>query len=389
MDMNKVFYKTILKNAFSVPFQIKFWDGEVVKYGKGESEFTFIINSPIPANEIKNDPSMALGEAYMNNRIDLDGDLQKVIEYLFGNGKSFLHGPIINKFMNNNIKKSKDNVQYHYDIGNDFYKLWLDDSMTYSCGYFQCPDDTLNDAQKNKVAHILRKLNLEEGQTLLDIGCGWGELIITAAKEYKVKSMGITLSSEQFAKVEERIKDEKLEDLVEVQLLDYRHLKNKQFDRLVSVGMLEHVGKECLQEYFCSVNKLLRPEGVSLLHCITGIRGTGVDTWIEKYIFPGGYIPRVKELVSHIADEEFHLIDMESLRIHYAKTLENWAENFEQALPEIINSKDETFARMWRLYLNACAASFNCGNMDVHQFLFTKGANNELPLTREYMYEPV
>ena len=387
MEMNKILYKTILKNAFFVPFKIRFWDGEIIKYGEGESEFTFIINNPIPLTEIQKDPSMALGDAYMSNAIDLDGNLQKVIEYLYNNSKSFLHGPIINKIFSNNRKKSKDNVEYHYDIGNDFYRLWLDDSMTYSCGYFQSPDDTLNDAQKNKVDYILRKLNLENGQTLLDIGCGWGELILTAAKEYQVKSMGITLSSEQFLKVKERIKVEKLEDLVEVQLLDYRELKKRKFDRIVSVGMVEHVGKDCLHEYFSAVNKLLMPKGVSLLHSITSNSGVGIDTWIDKYVFPGGYLPTVEELTSNIRNEDFHLIDVESLRIHYAKTLEHWAKNFENALPEIMKIKDETFTRMWRLYLNGCAASFNCGNIDIHQLLFTKGVNNELPLTREYMYQ--
>lgn len=385
--MNKTIYKNVFKNAFVVPFQIKFWDGEVVKYGEGESEFTFIMNSPIPITEIQKDPSMALGEAYMDNKIDLDGDLEKVMEYLYNNRKSFFHVPMINKYLHNNIKKSREYIHHHYDIGNDFYRLWLDDSMTYSCGYFQVPDESLNDAQKNKITYILKKLNLKEGQTLLDIGCGWGELIMTAAKEYGVKSMGITLSTEQFNMVNQRIKDEKLEDMVEVQQLDYRELKNRKFDRLVSVGMIEHVGKKDIPEYFSTVNRLLNSGGMSLLHCITGITGASVNTWIDKYIFPGGYLPTVKELTLNIENEEFHLIDAESLRIHYVKTLEHWAENYENALSEIIKIKDETFIRMWRLYLNGCAASFNCGNIDVHQLLFTKGVNNELPLTREYMYK--
>ncbi|KNZ40403.1 SAM-dependent methyltransferase [Acetobacterium bakii] len=388
MNINKTVYKTILKKAFVVPFQIKFWDGEVVKYGEGQSEFTFIFNTPLAVSEIQKNPSMALGEAYMKNDIDLDGDLQKVIEYLYNNRKSLLHGPAKGKFLkNNNIIKSKDNVHHHYDIGNDFYELWLDDSMTYSCGYFQSPDDNLNNAQKSKNAYILKKLNLKKGQTLLDIGCGWGELILTAAKDYEVKCTGITLSKEQFLKVSERIRAEKLDDLVEIELLDYRELKNKSFDRVVSVGMVEHVGKDCLSEYFCTVNRLLNEEGVSLLHCITGFSGTAIDSWIDKYIFPGGYLPTVKELISYMANEKFHLIDAESLRAHYVKTLEHWANNFEKALPKIISTRDETFARMWRLYLNGCAASFNCGNIDVHQLLFTKGINNELPLTRDYLYQ--
>ncbi|WP_143323986.1 cyclopropane-fatty-acyl-phospholipid synthase family protein, partial [Clostridium sp. BL-8] len=207
------------------------------------------------------------------------------------------------------------------DIGNDFYKLWLDDTMTYSCGYFKSKDDSLIQAQKNKVEHILKKLNLKEGETLLDIGCGWGELITSAAKKYKVKAMGITLSAEQLEKVKERIKNEGLEDLVEVQLVDYRELKNRTFDKVVSVGMLEHVGQDHLKEYFASVNNLLNDKGVSLLHCITSTEIGGNNTWINKYIFPGGYIPAVKELVNCMSDVGFSLNDAENLRLHYGRTL--------------------------------------------------------------------
>lgn len=390
MSIDKVFYKTLFKNLFSDPCKVKFWDGEVERYGTDESEFEIIFNEPIPKADIINDPSLAFGEAYMSKKIDIEGSVQKVIESLYNNKESFLSnsGKYANliRIISNNVKRSKENIQFHYDIGNDFYKLWLDDTMTYSCGYFKSPNDSLNTAQKNKVDHILKKLALKEGQTLLDIGCGWGELIITAAKKYKAKAMGITLSSEQLAKVNERIKIEGLSDLVEVQMADYRELKNRTFDRVISVGMAEHVGKDHLGEYFSSVHNLLNNHGVSLLHCITGVNEGGTNTWINKYIFPGGYIPAIKELVCQIVEQGFYLADVESLRRHYGRTLEHWSENFENALPQIRKIKDEAFIRMWRLYLNSCAASFNCGNIDIHQFLFTKGISNELPWTREYMY---
>jgi len=385
INTDKIFYKSFLKNIFHIPFEIRFWDGEEEKYGEGDSKFKLIFNCPLSKTKLLNDPSLALGEAYMTNEMDIDCDLQNIIEYLYQNKKSILHNDS-NKHIRNNIKNSKDNVHHHYDIGNEFYKLWLDDTMTYSCGYFKFPWDSLNDAQKNKRSHILRKLNLNKGQTLLDIGCGWGELILTAAKEYNVKAMGITLSSEQFNKVKERIKAEGLEKLVEVELLDYRELKNKKFDRIVSVGMIEHVGKELLPEYFTKVKNLLDEDGISLLHCITGINGDGVNSWINKYIFPGGYIPTIKELITYMSDEEFYLLDVESLRRHYGRTLEHWSRNFENALPEVKKKYDDKFIRMWRLYLNGCAASFNSGNIDIHQFLFTKGVNNNLPWTREYIY---
>ncbi len=390
MIIDKVFYKTLFKNLFSDTFELKLWDGSSEIYGKGEVQFKIIFNEPIPKADIIKDPSLTFGEAYMTNKIDIEGSVQKVIESLYNNKESFLSNSdkysSLLKIATNNIKNSKKNIEFHYDIGNDFYKLWLDDTMTYSCGYFKSKDDSLIQAQKNKVEHILKKLNLKEGETLLDIGCGWGELITSAAKKYKVKAMGITLSVEQLEKVKERIKNEGLEDLVEVQLVDYRELKNRTFDKVVSVGMLEHVGQDHLKEYFVAVNNLLNDKGVSLLHCITSTEIGGNNTWINKYIFPGGYIPAVKELVNCMSDVGFSLNDAENLRLHYGRTLEHWAENFENALPEIRKTKDETFIRMWRLYLNACAASFNSGNISIHQFLFNKGVNNELPWTREYMY---
>ncbi|MTK13052.1 MAG: class I SAM-dependent methyltransferase [Clostridiaceae bacterium] len=393
MNIDKAFYKTLIKNLFSDFCRIRFWDGEVENYGDGECKFEIIFNEPIPKSDIIKDPSLTFGEAYMTKKIDIEGSIEDVIESLYNNKESFLSNS--NRYshmfrkISNNVKRSKENIEHHYDLGNDFYKLWLDDTLTYSCAYFKSPDDSLNQAQRNKVEHILKKLALKEGQRLLDIGCGWGELIINAAKKYKVKATGITLSSEQFARVNERIKEESLSDLVEVQLIDYREIKNRKFDRIVSVGMVEHVGKDHLNEYFSTVNNLLNEGGLSMLHCITSMKECegGTNSWIDKYIFPGGYIPSVKELISHMTGENFSLTDVESLRRHYGRTLEHWARNFENALPEIRKTKDETFIRMWRLYLNSCAASFNCGNIDIHQFLFAKGINNELPWTREYIYE--
>ncbi|OOM16460.1 SAM-dependent methyltransferase [Clostridium saccharobutylicum] len=391
MIIDKIFYKTLFKSLFSDTFELKLWDGSSEIYGEGEIEFKIIFNEPISKSDIIKDPSLTFGEAYMTNKIEIEGSIQKVIESLYNNKESFLRNSdkyaSLLKMATNNIKNSKKNIEFHYDIGNDFYKLWLDDTMTYSCGYFKSKDDSLTQAQINKVEHILKKLNLKEGETLLDIGCGWGELITSAAKKYKAKAMGITLSSEQLAKVNERIKREGLEDLVEVQLVDYRELKNRTFDKIVSVGMLEHVGQDHLEEYFSTVNNLLNDNGVSLLHCITAADVGGNNTWINKYIFPGGYIPAVTELINCMSDEEFNLIDAENLRLHYGRTLEHWAENFEKALPEIRKTKNETFIRMWRLYLNSCAASFNCGNISIHQFLFNKGVNNDLPWTRNYMYK--
>ena len=387
---DKMFYKTLFKNLFVDTFELKLWDGSSEIYGEGEPKFKIIFNEPIPKADIIKDPSIAFGEGYMTKKLDIEGSIQDVIESLYNSKESFLgnekYANLI-KMVKNNIKNSKKNIEFHYDVGNDFYKLWLDDTMTYSCGYFKSQNDSLTDAQKNKVDHILKKLNLKEGETLLDIGCGWGELIITAAKKYKVKAMGVTLSTQQFEKVKKRIESEGLNELVEVELTDYREIKNRKFDRVVSVGMLEHVGKDNLSEYFSTVKELLNDKGVSLLHCINNTSDSGTNSWINKYIFPGGYVPSIQELVNYMSEKNFNVIDVENLRLHYGKTLECWASNFENAMPEIEKMKDETFIRMWRMYLNSCAASFNCGNINLHQFLFTKGVNNDLPWTREYMYK--
>lgn len=390
MNINKAFYQNLMKELFADPCEVKFWDGEVVNYGGGAAQFRIEFNAPIAKSELINNPSLAFGEAYMQKKIDIEGSVQKVIQSLYNKQDSFLHQKkayvkLVN-ILSNTMRKSKENVQFHYDIGNDFYRLWLDETMTYSCAYFKSPEDTLAQAQKNKVNHILSKLNLHPGQSLLDIGCGWGELILAAAKTYQVKALGITLSSEQHSRVLERIYNDGLQDLIEVQLMDYRELKERTFDRVVSVGMIEHVGKEHLDEYFSTVKSLLNEGGVSLLHCITGYEEAKTNSWIKKYIFPGGYVPAVQELVSFMAANSFYLIDLESLREHYTRTLEHWARNFEEVLPLIQKMKDETFIRMWRLYLNSCAASFHSGNIDLHQFLFTKGVNNTWPLTRAYMY---
>lgn len=390
MNVDKLFYGNLFEGLFSDPCQVEFWDGDINQFGEGDTLFRIILRKPIPKSEIIGDSSLAFGEAYMQDKIQIEGSVRDVIESLYKNQDSFLYQNSaylkLAKFISNGVKKSKENAQYHYDIGNDFYRLWLDETLTYSCAYFKSPEDTLVQAQKNKVDHILRKLNLQEGQRLLDIGCGWGELILAAAQKYHVKALGITLSQEQYEQVRSRIEHEHLKDWVDVQLLDYREIKDQVFDRVVSVGMLEHVGKEHLGEYFATVQKLLVDGGISLLHSITGRDERGTNSWINKYIFPGSYMPMVSELIRQMESHDFYLLDVESLRSHYTRTLEHWAHNFEQALPKIRESKDESFIRMWRLYLQSSAASFNCGNIDLHQFLFSKGPNNHLPWTRDYIY---
>lgn len=390
--IDKVLIKTFLKNISDQTFTLVFWDGETHEIGEGESKFKIIIHNFPGKKELFADPSTALGEAYMTGDIELVGNLQEIVESIMRRNKSFLNESkllgMLGKCSPAGKRKSERDIAHHYDIGNDFYALWLDPTMSYSCAYFKTGSDNLYDAQMNKIHHILKKLNLREGQTLLDIGCGWGFLAIEAAKKYRVRVLGITLSKEQLKKAQERIKDEGLQVLVAVKLMDYRDLEKTglKFDRVVSVGMAEHVGKANLPLYFKNVNAVLKETGLFLLHNITDVLETEVNGFIAKYIFPGGYIPSLREELYLAADLGFHTIDIESLRLHYMKTLMHWAERFEGNMDKIETMFDTKFIRMWRLYLNACAAAFHCAKIDVHQILLSKGANNQLPLTRQYIY---
>ena len=393
MEINKSIVKSIAEHLSDRPFDLEYWDGEIIKYGEGDPEFKLIIKNFPSKKELLADPSVALGEAYMKGDIDIEGDLQKFFESIIRNKDSFMNKNTVfrlaSKIKAPSLIKSKKDIAHHYDIGNDFYSLWLDKTMSYSCGYFKNPTDTLYDAQMNKIHHILKKLNLKEGQHLLDIGCGWGYLIIEAAKLYKVKALGITLSEEQFKKAKERIKQEGLEDLVDVQLMDYRNLEksNLEFDRIVSVGMAEHVGHANLPLFFKNVDSVLKESGLFLLHNITKLVETEGNKWITTYIFPGGYLPTLREELNIAADINFRTLDVESLRLHYMKTLEEWCKNFMNHLDEERDMFDDEFLRMWHLYLATCAAAFHYWDIDIHQILFSKGINNTLPMTRKYLYE--
>ena len=392
MNVDKIFIKSFLHTFKDESFCVKFWDGDEVKVGENEPLFKIILKKPIPKKDILTSTTLAFGEAYMNGDLEVEGDfslmLNTVLKYKDKFTTDFKGLPKI--FSNlTSTKKQKEEVTYHYDIGNDFYKLWLDDTLSYSCAYFKNENESLGEAQLNKIHHLLKKLNLREGITLLDIGCGWGALLIEAAKLYKIKGLGITLSEEQFKAFKERIEKENLQDYLQVKLMDYRELEKSGllFDRVVSVGMLEHVGRSNYDLFMKCVSKVLKKEGVFVLHYISGLYESEGDAWIKKYIFPGGVIPTLREIISLSADYKFYTVDVESLRMHYYKTLIKWAENFEKNTDKVREMYDEKFVRMWRMYLYSCAACFYTGVIDLHQIVFTKGVNNFLPLTREYLYK--
>ena len=377
-----------LKKFDEYPFLVKM-DGKEYRIGEGAPTFTVVFHKSIPLGELMTSTSLALGEAYMRGDLEIEGDLYDALDHFLGQmGKFSMDQKALKKllFPSMTKKNQEKEVRSHYDIGNDFYRLWLDETMSYSCGYFLHEDDTLYQAQGNKVDYILKKLRLAEGMSLLDIGCGWGFLLIEAAKKYGIRGTGITLSSEQEEAFRERIRQEGLEELLTVRRMDYRDLPScgKMYDRVVSVGMIEHVGRGNYQELFDCVSSALNPGGVFLLHFISALKEHPGDAWIKKYIFPGGVVPSLRELISCCAEDDFHVLDVENLRLHYNRTLRCWRENYREHLDEVRKMFDETFVRMWDLYLAACAATFHNGIIDLHQILMTKGINNDLPMTRWY-----
>lgn len=384
--MKENFLVDYLSKFITVCFTVES-EGKKTQIGKGEPLFNVKFNNPIKKTELITSTSLALGEAYMRGDIELDKDLYYVLNLFLGNMGNFSTDEhALKNIIKTSVSKmnQKKEVSSHYDIGNDFYKLWLDKSMNYSCAYFKDENKTLDEAQEDKLDHILSKLQLKEGMTLLDIGCGWGALLIRAAKKYKIKGCGITLSSEQEKGFREKIEAEGLSDLLTVKIMDYRDLPESglEFDRAVSVGMLEHVGRKNYDLFLKCVHSVLKDGGLFLLHFISALKEHPGDAWIKKYIFPGGTIPSLREIIYDMAEYNFYTLDIESLRRHYNRTLLCWRNNFNEHRAEIEKKMGTEFTRMWDLYLASCAATFNNGIIDLHQILMSKGINNELPMLR-------
>lgn len=380
------FLTSYLGGIIPVAFRIQSGEESMI-VGRDRPEFTITLNEDLDKKELLTSTSLALGEAYMKEELEVDRDLYEVLNLFLGQmGKFKMDKSTLKKLiLTSKAKKNQEKeVRSHYDIGNEFYRLWLDETMSYSCGYFKNAEDTLYDAQVNKVDHILEKLQFQEGMTLLDIGCGWGYLLMRAAKKYGIKGTGITLSKEQYQKFSEDIEREGLKDRLQVELMDYRDLKHSgvRFDRVVSVGMLEHVGRGNYELFMENAEAVMKPEGLFLLHYISAQKEHEGDPWIKKYIFPGGTIPSLREIIDILPEYEFHVLDIESLRRHYNRTLLCWRENFLKHRAEIARMQGEEFTRMWELYLASCAATFNNGIIDLHQILVSKGINNRLPMTR-------
>ena len=342
-------------------------------------------------------PDLFLGEAYSNGSAVIEnGTLTEFLDIALknvGRNETNTLSEFLNKLRGtyrfltnfNLIKKSKSNVAHHYDISEDLYGLFLDSKRQYSCAYFKNENDDLETAQTNKIKHIIKKLNLKSNQRVLDIGSGWGSLAIEIAKESQCEVVGITLSENQLEYSKKKTKELNLENQVEFKLMDYRQLDEK-FDRVVSVGMLEHVGRKFYKNYFNQVSKLLNDDGIALIHTIGSVNPPrDPQPWITKYIFPGGYTPSLSEVAKPIEKSGLVISDIEVLRMHYAHTLRHWKERFSGEKDRVLQMFDEKFFRMWEFYLTSCEMSFKWGDQVVFQFQLTKKFTS-VPTTRDYIY---
>jgi cyclopropane-fatty-acyl-phospholipid synthase len=375
-------------------------DGRKLEFGPaGGKTLTVRLTDKKAAFAIARNPRLGLGEAYMDGRIVVeDGDILDLMELVTGanrwedggagrkairKGKSRLKA----LFRARNVaKRARKNVAHHYDIGNDLYRLFLDDDLQYSCAYFTDPRNSLEQAQLDKKAHIAAKLALEPGQHVLDIGCGWGGTALYLNRVAGVRVTGVTLSEEQLKIARERAEAAGVADQVKFELIDYRHVE-EQFDRIVSIGMFEHVGAAHYDEFFAKCRELLKPDGVMLLHTIGKLgKSSAPDPFTDKYVFPGYHLPSISQMAE--ASQRVRLIttDIETLRLHYAYTLRHWLERTRKAKDKIVALYDERFFRMWEFYLAGGVVAFECGSMCNYQLQYVRDRNT-LPITRDYMAE--
>jgi cyclopropane-fatty-acyl-phospholipid synthase len=380
-----------------LPLRLKLWDGHELDFGPTPS-VTIFVKDPQLVSEFTHPSLDLLGSAFVEGRLEMEGSISEVVRVCDELSQALVDDEDGEFHSQTHHDKATDaaSISYHYDLSNEFYQLWLDKEMVYSCAYFKTGEESLEQAQQDKFHHLCRKLRLKPGEYLLDVGCGWGGLARFAAREYGVKVFGITLSREQLALALERVKAEGLQDKVDLQLLDYRDLpQDGRFDKVVSVGMFEHVGHANLELYTQRLFGAVREGGLVMNHGITAKHtdgrpvGRGAGEFIGRYVFPNGELPHVSRITADISESGLEVVDVESLRLHYAKTLDHWSSHLEANLERAGALVPEQTLRIWRLYLAGCSYAFARGWINLHQILAVKpyaDGSHDLPWTRDDIY---
>jgi cyclopropane-fatty-acyl-phospholipid synthase len=387
-----------LKRSVSIPLRLELWNGRAFDLALNPT-VKIGIPSPSALRFLVSPDLMKLGRAYVEGYLRVEGPMLEVFRVAENLARSAASRGSrgLRRFARHSKKRDRAAIEYHYDVSNDFYALWLDRNMVYSCAYYHGEGDSLEAAQEQKLDHILKKLVLAPGERFLDIGCGWGALVLRAAKKYGARATGITLSRNQYDFARKRIKEEGLEGLCEVRLQDYREVPGTGvFDKIASVGMFEHVGLRNLKAYFSKIQSLLTDGGLVLNHGITASDpdsrwvGLGAGEFIHHYVFPHGELPHLSLVLREMAGAGLEFTDIESLRRHYARTCLEWAKRLEQKREQAVAAAGDKRYRIWQVYLAGCAHGFDREWMNIYQILARKsnGTFNPLPLTRDYIYRP-
>jgi cyclopropane-fatty-acyl-phospholipid synthase len=386
--------KTVLHALGDPPLHFRFWDGSELSHNRHTlPEVGFIVRDRGALWRMIRNPNLHVGEDYASGRLGVIGSLERLVDVVYGVRPSLGESGWLKRLVldassrqrRNTLRRAQENIHRHYDIGNDFYRLWLDEQMQYTCAYYPQPSATLEAAQFAKMDHVCRKLRLQPGETVAEAGCGWGGLSRHMARHYGVKVKAFNISHEQIREARRRAEAEGLAGRVEYIEDDYRHIEG-QFDAFVSVGMLEHVGKHHFHQLGEVINRCLAPTGRGLIHSIGQNQSEPLNPWIDRYIFPGAYPPTLREMLEVLEPWAMSVLDVENLRLHYAKTLEHWLARFENHVEEIEDMFDEEFVRMWRFYLASSMGSFTSGSLQLFQVVFSRQHNNVIPWTREYLY---
>lgn len=377
------------------PIRIVLWNDQAVLAPK-DAIATMHFHDRGSLYKLLTNPDLHFGDLYSAGRITIEGDLVAFLETVYlamqRVSKSGLTAKLINAWQKrprpNSLSGSLDNIHHHYDLGNEFYETWLDTAaMQYTCAYYPSAEATLEEAQIAKLDHVARKLQLKPGDTVIEAGCGWGGLARHFARNYGVKMRSYNISKEQLAYARDKAKQEGLDKQIEYIEDDYRNASGE-CDVFVSVGMLEHVGANNYRELGAVVDRVLKPDGRGLIHTIGRNSPALMNAWIEKRIFPGAYPPSLKEMMDIFEPNGLSVLDVENIRLHYAKTLHDWKDRFDNNEDKIAEHFDENFVRAWRLYLSGSIAAFTTGELQLFQVVFSREHNNEVPWTRAHMYEP-